>query len=233
MPNRSTPARTAGQPRHQTLWHSPSRYGLPGTGKTAYAHALARMLDRPLMEQRASDLLSPYVGETEQRISLAFESALDDDAVLFIDEADSLLANREHAVRNWEVSQVNELLEQLGDFEGVLVLATNRLEALDGAVLRRLDAKIRFDPLTPEQARCSFVGLCGQLGLPCCTAEVARLASLTPGDFACVVRRLAFAPPVQGHSHDYGQARVTALVALLSEEVRLKTRGRQPMGFNP
>jgi len=133
-------------------------------------------------------------------------------------------------------SQVNELLEQLGDFEGVLVLATNRLEALDGAVLRRLDAKIRFDPLTPEQARCSFVGLCGRLGLPYeerDAQEVARLASLTPGDFACVVRRLAFAPLAQGHSHDDGQARVTTLVALLSEEVRLKTQGRQPMGFNP
>ncbi|MDO8767370.1 MAG: ATP-binding protein [Burkholderiaceae bacterium] len=205
-------------------------YGPPGTGKTAYAHALARMLDRPLMEQRASDLLSPYVGETEQRISRAFESALDDDAVLFIDEADSLLANREHAVRNWEVSQVNELLEQLGDFEGVVVLATNRLEALDGAVLRRLDAKIRFDALTPEQARRSFESLCEQLGLQLEEAQaqaVAPLASLTPGDFACIARRLAFAPL------DPQADPAQALVDLLAQEVRLKTQGRQPMGFQP
>lgn len=205
-------------------------YGLPGTGKTAYAHALARMMDRPLMEQRASDLLSPYVGETEQRISLAFESALDDDAVLFIDEADSLLANREHAVRNWEVSQVNELLAQLGDFEGVVVLATNRLEALDDAVLRRLDAKIRFDALTPEQARRSFESLCAQLGLNMEEAQaqaVEQLAPLTPGDFACIARRLAFAPL------DVQTRPTQALVDLLTREVRLKAQGRQPMGFQP
>ncbi len=211
-------------------------YGPLGTGKIAYAHALARMLDRPLREQRASDLLSPYVGETEQRISLAFATALDDGAVLFIDEADSLLANREHAVRNWEVSQVNELLAQLGDFEGVLVLATNRLEALDGAVLRRLDAKIRFCALSPAQARRSFVALCEQLAWPCHERDVqavSRLVSLTPGDFACVLRRLAFAPLKPVRQPDGQQTQASALVALLSEEVRLKTQGRQPMGFNP
>jgi ATP-dependent 26S proteasome regulatory subunit len=93
--------------------------GAPGTGKTAFAKALARMLDKPLLEQRASDLLSPYVGETEQRISQCFDQAWDEDAVLFIDEVDGLLANRQHAARNWEVTQVNELLEQLGEFDGV------------------------------------------------------------------------------------------------------------------
>jgi ATP-dependent 26S proteasome regulatory subunit len=220
-------------------------YGPPGTGKTAYVHALARMLDRPLSEQRASDLLSPFVGETEQRISHAFESALDEDAVLFIDEADSLLANRERAGRHWEVSQVNEMLENLGDFQGVLVLATNRMEALDGAVLRRMDAKIRFDALTPQQARASFAALCQQLGLryqECDAQEVARLQGLTPGDFACVARRLAFAPlgreqacasAASSSSSASSSSPASALVALLAEEVRLKAQGRQPIGFNP
>ncbi len=82
--------------------------------------------------------------------------ALDDDAVLFIDEADGLLASREHAVRNWEVTQVNELLEHLGEYAGVVVLATNRLDALDAAVLRRLDAKIKFETLQAEQIKKVF-----------------------------------------------------------------------------
>lgn len=205
-------------------------YGEPGTGKTAYAHALALLLDKPLLEKRASDLLSPWVGETEQRISQAFEAALLDDAVLFIDEVDSLLASRSQAVRNWEVSQVNELLEQLSDFAGIVVLATNRLEALDDAVLRRMDAKIRFDVLTPEQLRNSFAGLCRRIGVEPDAhdlAAAARLTGLTPGDFACVQRRLAFAPLPGGADPGH------ALVILLLAELRLKRRASQPIGFLP
>ncbi len=203
-------------------------YGEPGTGKTAYAHALAKLLDKPLMEKRASDLLSPWVGETEQRINQAFESAVSNDAVLFIDEADSLLASREHAVRNWEVTQVNELLEQLSDFDGIVVLATNRLDALDSAVLRRMDAKIRFDVLNPEQLRMGFCKLCEAIeAIPgdANLAAASRLRGLTPGDFACVQRRLAFAPIVE----EGDRARV--LLGLLREELRLKTKGAQTIGF--
>ena len=206
-------------------------YGEPGTGKTAFAHALARMLDKPLMEKRASDLLSPWVGETEQRINQAFDDALQDNAVLFIDEVDSLLASRENAVRTWEVSQVNELLEQLSDFEGIVVLATNRLDALDAAVLRRMDAKIRFDVLHAEQRQASFAALCEGIGITPAQQHLdwsAHLVGLTPGDFACVRRRLAFAPPAAT------QDPATVILHWLQEELKLKTGGKQPMGFyNP
>jgi SpoVK/Ycf46/Vps4 family AAA+-type ATPase len=203
-------------------------YGEPGTGKTAFAHALAKLLDKPLQEKRASDLLSPWVGETEQRINQAFESAIADDAVLFIDEVDSLLASREHAVRNWEVSQVNELLEQLSDFDGIVVLATNRLDALDQAVLRRMDAKIRFDVLNPHQLRTHFMRLCQSIGAVPQESQcqsVRSLKGLTPGDFACVQRRLAFAP-IEGDDD-----KASVLLNLLREELRLKTKGAKPIGF--
>ncbi len=205
-------------------------YGEPGTGKTAYAHSLAKLLDKPLLEKRASDLLSPWVGETEQRISQAFESAVSNDAVLFIDEADSLLASREHAVRNWEVTQVNELLEQLSDFDGIVVLATNRLDALDAAVLRRMDAKIRFDPLNQEQLRMGFISLCEGIDVvpgDQQLAAVSQLKGLTPGDFACVRRRLAFAPIASPEDMNRGDS----LLILLGEELRLKNKGSLPIGF--
>ena len=199
--------------------------GAPGTGKTAFATALAKMLDKPLLEQRASDLLSPYVGETEQRISQCFDQAWDEDAVLFIDEVDGLLANREHAVRNWEVTQVNELLEQLGEFQGVVVVATNRMDAIDPAALRRLDIKVHFDALKPIQVRAGFEQICKALQMPCSEEDlqkVSNLSGITPGDFACVARRLGFA-----------QVPTTAngLIALLKEELALKSPTKQPMGF--
>lgn len=217
-------------------------YGEPGTGKTAFAHALARMLDKPLLEKRASDLLSPWVGETEQRIDQAFQQAMQDDAVLFIDEVDSLLASRKQAVRTYEVSEVNELLEQLSDFGGIVVLATNRLDALDEAVLRRMDAKIKFDVLTYQQLGMSFGRLCEQVGVRFAAEHVQmakQLHGLTPGDFACVQRRLAFAPlvgsqaqrPAQTEGGDADYPEADALLALLREELRLKNRGAQPIGF--
>jgi SpoVK/Ycf46/Vps4 family AAA+-type ATPase len=199
--------------------------GAPGTGKTAFAKALAKMLDKPLLEQRASDLLSPYVGETEHRISRCFDRAWDDDAVLFIDEVEGLLANREHAVRNWEVTQVNELLEQLGEFQGVVVVATNRLDAIDPAALRRLDIKVHFEALKPNQVRAGLEQLCNALQMPCSEEDlqkVSGLSGVTPGDLACIARRLGFAKV---------PTTADGLITLLEEELALKSPIKQPMGF--
>lgn len=72
------------------------------------------------MVRRASDLLSCWVGATEQNIARAFEEARKDDAVLLIDEADSFLQDRRGAGHSWEVTQVNEVLTQMENFEGGL-----------------------------------------------------------------------------------------------------------------
>ena len=63
-----------------------------------------------VLHKRTSDLLSMWVGGTEKRIADAFAEARDDQAFLVFDEADSLLADRRGAQRNWEVTQVNEML---------------------------------------------------------------------------------------------------------------------------
>jgi hypothetical protein len=85
-------------------------YGVPGSGKTAYAHYLANEIDRPLLVRRGSDLLSKYIGETEKNLAAMFKEAEADNALLLLDEADSFLRDRTGAYRRWEVSQVNELL---------------------------------------------------------------------------------------------------------------------------
>ena len=84
--------------------------GPPGTGKSACVRYLADRLGLEVLQKRTSDLLSPWVGGTEQNIAAAFREARDDEAFLVFDEADSLLADRRYAVRNWEVSQTNEML---------------------------------------------------------------------------------------------------------------------------
>ena len=211
-------------------------YGPPGSGKTAYARHLARLLDKPLLQWRASDLLSPWVGGTEQRIAQAFDEAASDDGLLFIDEADSLMYKRSESQRSWEVSQVNELLQHLEEFEGCLVLATNRMDALDPALLRRMDIKLKFDCLHESQLLQGFKALCEKLQVPYALTKeelesLARIRQATPGDLACVARRAALLPET------LRQARISPaseLLAMLLEEIHTKTGGRTAMGFlNP
>ncbi|KAF0284723.1 AAA family ATPase [Spiribacter roseus] len=131
-------------------------YGKPGTGKTQFAEILAASLERELRIAPASAVLSPYVGETEQNLAELFEGADPEHTVILLDEVDSFLANRSNAQRNWERTQVNELLQQMERFSGVFIAATNLMEGLDPAALRRFDFKLLFEALTREQRQRVF-----------------------------------------------------------------------------
>ena len=125
--------------------------GAPGTGKTLAASVVAHELDKPLMKVPTARLLNAYVGGTESRIHKVFEQAKAADAVLLLDEADSLLGDREKAVRSWEVSQVNTLLHCIEHFEGVVILTTNFVRRLDTALERRLSLRMRFERPGPTE----------------------------------------------------------------------------------
>ena len=164
--------------------------GPPGTGKTAFAHHLARAVDRPLLVKRASDLLSKWVGETETQIADAFAEARAREAVLLFDEADSLLFDRTTARTSWEVGQGNELLTWLDRHPLPVIAATNHEHRLDPATLRRFVFKVRLAPLGRERAARAFERFFG-IAAP---AALAGVGGLTPGDFAVVARQLRFAP---------------------------------------
>ena len=76
-----------------------------------------------------------------------FREAATEKAVLLLDEADSFLADRKSARSSWEVTQVNEILQQMENFSGVFICATNLVTSLDAAALRRFTFKIKFLPL--------------------------------------------------------------------------------------
>lgn len=168
-------------------------YGAPGTGKTALAEHMARAIGRPLIIKQASDLMSKYVGETEQNMAAMFKEAEAEEAILLLDEADSFLQDRRGAQRTYEVTEVNEMLQGMERFNGIFVCTTNLLDRLDQAALRRFTFKIKFMPLTPVQRERMFLteALGGDAaGL---TSErqqrLARLLQLCPGDFAAVKRQ--------------------------------------------
>ncbi|HZY17367.1 MAG TPA: AAA family ATPase [Ramlibacter sp.] len=178
-------------------------YGAPGTGKTALAEHIARSLDRPLLVKQASDLMSKFIGETEQNMAAMFREAEAEKAVLLLDEADSFLQDRRGAQRTYEVTEVNEMLQGMERFAGIFVCTTNLLDRIDQAALRRFTFKIRFKPLTAAQREAMFVteALAGDTAAltPTLSARLARLDQLCPGDFAAVKRQVdilgvAFAP---------------------------------------
>lgn len=196
-------------------------YGPPGTGKTAFGRYLAGELDKPLLVKKASDLISMWVGATEQNMRDAFKEAEQDKAVLLIDEVDSFLQDRRGAKNSWEVTAVNEMLTQMESYHGVFIATTNLVDSMDQAALRRFDLKAKLDFLSPVKAKHLFMEFAKQLGIAVGTDDLPELVNMTPGDIAAVERRHRF----------YPFSNCDELLQALQEEVDLKQGARHPIGF--
>ena len=197
-------------------------YGVPGTGKSAYAKFIAKSLKKPIIIKKGSDLLSMYLGETEKNIALAFKEAKDKKAVLVFDEVDSFLQDRSMAARSWEVTQVNEMLVQMESFDGIFIATTNLIDNLDKACLRRFDLKLEFGYLLPDQAQNLFKKECALLKVKFdenASKKVSNLGLLAPGDFASVRRQAKFRPIKNGDDFCH---RLELEVALKNEEKSVK-----------
>jgi len=127
--------------------------GPPGTGKTACAEALAHELGKPILVANYADIQNCFVGMTEKNIARTFREARAHEAVLFWDEADAMFYDRDSSRYNWEVRDVNVLLQEREKFEGVCVLASNRKITLDKALERRIAMKVEFDRPDREARR--------------------------------------------------------------------------------
>lgn len=166
--------------------------GPPGTGKTEFVKYLGKTLAVPVVTKMGSDILSMWVGGSEQNIASAFAEAEERRAILFFDEIDGLLQNRAGAQRSWEVTQVNELLHRMENFTGVMIGATNFLARLDPATARRFTFKLAFDYLDERGKRLFFERMFHR---PLTEEEAQRLdaiPSLTPGDFRTVRQSLFY-----------------------------------------
>lgn len=196
-------------------------YGAPGTGKTEFARYLARKLNRKLVIKRSSDLKDMFVGETEKRIREAFEEAEESKAILFFDEVDSLIGDRSRAERNFEISQVNEILTQLDNFNGIFIAATNFNGNLDPASRRRFALKLGFNYLTADGIQKMWQSFFAQIE---CPEKVKRFDMLAPGDFNAVFSRLRYLP-----THKLTAERIAVE---LENEIKAKDGcGNRRMGF--
>jgi SpoVK/Ycf46/Vps4 family AAA+-type ATPase len=205
-------------------------YGPSGTGKSELARYIANRLDRKILCKRISDLHSKWVGEGEKNIKHAFSQAEREEAVLIIDEADSILFSRDRARHSWEISFTNEFLTQMEKFRGILVCTTNRFDDLDSASLRRFYHKIGFDYLTAKGSLIFYDLFLNSLSpekldhVP--RTELQRIKNLAPGDFKVVRDRYSF--------HPQSDINHILLIDALKNEAKLKTKHGKVnrIGFN-
>lgn len=176
-------------------------FGPPGTGKTMIAKAVAGELGMPFFAVKPSELLSKYVGESEQKLSELFQQARSalSGAVIFIDEIDAIGTSREKSDHEASRRLLTQLLQELDGVQkhsGTLLFlaATNEPWLLDDALLRpgRFDEKCLI-PLPDESARRELLRL--QLaGLKLAPdLELEQVVRLTEGfsgaDLMCLCER--------------------------------------------
>ena len=119
-----------------------SFYGPPGTGKSMAAEAIAKMLGKKVLRATYADIESKYHGEGPKMVKAIFRAAERDNAVLFLDESDSLLSKRLTNVTDGSAQAINsmrsQLLISLESFRGIVIFATNLVVNYDKAFLSRL-----------------------------------------------------------------------------------------------
>lgn len=121
--------------------------GPPGTGKTMAAEIVAGELGLELYRIDLSRIVSKYIGETEQRLSELFAEAENSGAILFFDEGDALFGKRtevKDAHDKYANMEAAYLLQRIEAYDGVTMLATNLLQNMDEALLRRMSFVVKF-----------------------------------------------------------------------------------------
>ena len=125
--------------------------GPPGNGKTSYAIALAKKLNLPLLNTSSSMMLDSYLGKSEKNVSLLFHK-IPEECVLFFDEFESMASTRGRvsndsggAGRAWN-SIVTSFLVNMESLHPscLFIAATNRVDMLDKAVVRRFDMQLEL-----------------------------------------------------------------------------------------
>ena len=130
-------------------------HGKPGTGKTLAAHAIASKINRPILVASYAQIESMYHGEGPKNVEAIFMAAERENALLFIDEADSLLSKRLTSVNQGSEQAINSMRSQLliclERFRGVVIFSTNLVENYDKAFETRV-RHVNF-PMPDETCR--------------------------------------------------------------------------------
>jgi hypothetical protein len=130
------------KPGYRALFHGPS-----GTGKTLTATLLGNHFNKDVYRIDLSQVVSKYIGETEQNLEKIFVKAENKNWILFFDEADALFGKRttvQNSHDRYANQEVSYLLQRVEDYPGLIILASNFKSNMDDAFLRRFNNVIQF-----------------------------------------------------------------------------------------
>jgi SpoVK/Ycf46/Vps4 family AAA+-type ATPase len=207
-------------------------HGPPGTGKTLCARAVAGELGKPLLTVSLGHLRSKYVGESEANLSAVFRRAAAEEAVLLLDEVDSMLARRGsvRAAHHDDVLTAT-LLTLLDAHPGLVLLTSNRPDALDPALTRRIGWRVAFR-LPDAEARDAIWRSVLPPSAPLHPAlRFSRIAAryvLSGGDIRTIALRAAAHAAAQGELID--EALLDTLAATLQATAPAFARAGAPVG---
>lgn len=128
--------------------------GAPGTGKTLTASLLGKFIRKEVYRVDLSMIVSKYIGETEKNLSKLFDKSINQDWILFFDEADSIFGKRTNvrdAHDKYANQEVSYLLQRIEAHPGLIILASNFKNNIDTAFTRRFHNIIEFEAPSYEE----------------------------------------------------------------------------------
>jgi len=123
-------------------------YGPSGCGKTLASYVLAGELEKMMLVINLGAIVSSKLGETSKNLSKIFKRAASEDCIIFIDEFDSIGKIRDYNQDHGEMKRVVNTILQLFDYlpqNSVIIAATNQIDMIDDALLRRFDVKLNLE----------------------------------------------------------------------------------------
>jgi len=214
-------------------------YGSAGTGKTMTAVSLAKTLKRPILSFDCSKILSMYVGESEKNVRKIFDEfktlskKAKVDPILLLNEADQFLSSRTEGAGSSADKMHNQMqnifLEQIEQFEGILIATTNLLGNIDKAFSRRFNYKIEFKKPKIKQRKRLWHFMLPEKADYDESFDVEMLSKyeLTGGQINLIVRNTAYKVAVREESvftvHDFLEE--------IEKELGSSFEGSKSMGF--
>lgn len=181
-------------------------YGAPGTGKTETVYQLASQTHRDVMKVDLSQLRDKYVGESEKQVKAIFKRyselfPFNDAPILLFNEADAIFGRRTENVDNsidkMENAIQNIILEEMENFEGILIATTNLTGNFDQAFERRFLYKVNFEQPNLETRKSIWHAMLPQIDVTT-TDELAQFYNFSGAQIQNVARRLTVETALYG-----------------------------------
>lgn len=211
-------------------------YGSPGTGKTESVLQIARQTGRDVMRVEIAGLRDKWVGQSEKNIKGVFQrykelyKNCEKAPILFFNEADAIFGSRiekvEHSVDKMNNSIQNIILQEMEEFEGILIATTNLTGSLDPAFERRFLFKVEFKKPEKDVKAKIWKSMLGDYLKDEEVNELASKFDLTGGSIENIARKHAIDYILEGVTPDFHKIEDYCRTELYDMKNRIK------VGFN-